>query len=149
MDDNSNHYQILIYLEITVLMKLSKTTQRKVLIEELKKLKTHPTADELYAIVRERLPQISLGTVYRNLELLSEKGEILKIELTGKQKRFDGNIIGHYHLRCSKCGRVDDIEIDELSDIEKKLNSLVENLKLDGYRLELNGLCERCKLKKQ
>jgi len=129
-------------------MKLSNTMQRKVLIEELKKLKTHPTADELYAIVRGRLPQISLGTVYRNLELLSEKGEILKIELTGKQKRFDGNTLGHYHLRCSKCGRVDDIEIDELSDIEKKLNSLVENLKLDGYRLELNGLCERCKLKK-
>ena len=129
-------------------MKLSNTTQRKVIVEELKKLKTHPTADELYAIVRERLPQISLGTVYRNLELLSEKKEILKLELTGKQKRFDGNICEHYHLRCSNCGRVEDIEIEELSDIEKKLNALVENMKLDGYRLELNGLCEHCKLKK-
>ncbi|OGV55665.1 MAG: hypothetical protein A2017_03020 [Lentisphaerae bacterium GWF2_44_16] len=129
-------------------MKLSNTNQRRIIIEELRKLDTHPTADELYIIVREKIPQISLGTVYRNLELLSKKGQILKLELTGKQKRFDGNIENHYHLRCTKCGRVVDIEIDDMLEIDKKLNELVDRLSLDGYRLELSGICEICKTEK-
>ena len=57
-------------------MKLSKTVQRKVIVDELRKLKCHPTADELYEVVRRKLPRISLGTVYRNLEVLSANGEI-------------------------------------------------------------------------
>ena len=126
-------------------MKLSNTNQRRIIVEELKKLDTHPTADELYVIVRKKIPQISLGTVYRNLELLSKKGEILKIELTGKQKRFDGNTENHYHLRCTVCGKVYDIEIDNMPEIDRKLNELVEKLSLEGYRLELSGICDSCK----
>lgn len=126
-------------------MKLSNTNQRRIIVEELKKLDTHPTADELYLIVRKKIPQISLGTVYRNLELLSKKGEILKIELTGKQKRFDGNTENHYHLRCTVCGKVYDIEIDNMPEIDRKLNELVENLSLEGYRLELSGICDSCR----
>lgn len=126
-------------------MKLSNTNQRRIIIEELRKLKTHPTADELYAIVREKLPQISLGTVYRNLELLAEAGKILKLELSGKQKRFDGNINKHFHMRCSCCGRIEDMEAEEMSEIDDKLNDLVDKLKVDGYRLELSGLCSRCR----
>jgi len=125
-------------------MKLSNTNQRKVIIEELRKLDTHPTADELYAIVREKLPQISLGTVYRNLELLSEAGEILKLELTGKQKRFDGKIEKHLHMRCSNCGRVEDVP-GEMDEIDEKLNDMLSIMKADGYRLELSGLCEECR----
>lgn len=126
-------------------MKLSNTNQRRIIIEELRKLKTHPTADELYAIVREKLPQISLGTVYRNLELLAEAGKIWKLELSGKQKRFDGNVNRHFHMRCSNCGRIEDMEADEMSEIDDKLNDLVDKLKVDGYRLELSGLCSKCK----
>jgi len=85
------------------------TNQRQVLMEELRKVSTHPTADELYDLVRERLPRTGLGTVYRNLELLSECGIITKLETGGKQKRFDGNTSPHYHIRCNTCGRVDDI----------------------------------------
>ncbi len=59
------------------------TRQRMVILEELKKVRTHPTADELYAMVRARLPRISLGTVYRNLDFLAETGEILKLEAAG------------------------------------------------------------------
>lgn len=126
-------------------MKLSNTNQRRIIIEELRKLKTHPTADELYAIVREKLPQISLGTVYRNLELLAEAGKILKLELSGKQKRFDGNVNKHFHMRCSSCGRIEDMEADEMGEIDSRLNDLVDKLKVDGYRLELSGLCSRCR----
>ena len=56
------------------------THQRRLILDELKKLKTHPTADEIYVIVRKKMPRISLGTVYRNLEILSETGQIIKIE---------------------------------------------------------------------
>ena len=126
-------------------MKLSNTNQRRIIIEELRKLKTHPTADELYAIVREKLPQISLGTVYRNLELLAEAGKVLKLELSGKQKRFDGNINKHFHMRCSSCGRIEDMEAEEMGEIDSRLNDLVDKLKVDGYRLELSGLCSKCR----
>jgi len=126
-------------------MKLSNTNQRRIIIEELRKLKTHPTADELYAIVREKLPQISLGTVYRNLELLAEAGKILKLELSGKQKRFDGNVNKHFHMRCSTCGKIEDMEADEMGEIDSRLNDLVDKLKVDGYRLGFSRLCSRCR----
>ena len=81
-------------------MKLSKTVQRKVIVDELRKLKCHPTADELYEVVRRKLPRISLGTVYRNLEVLSANGEIQRLGLGRKQMCFDGNMSRHYHLVC-------------------------------------------------
>ena len=85
------------------------TRQRMVILEELKKVRTHPTADELYAMVRARLPRISLGTVYRNLDFLAETGEILKLEAAGSIRRFDGDIRPHQHIRCTNCGRVGDV----------------------------------------
>ena len=126
-------------------MKLSNTSQRRIIIEELKKLDTHPTADELYAIVRQRLPQISLGTVYRNLELLASAGRIQKLELTGRQKRFDGRAEVHFHMRCRHCGCVVDIHDPSLTEIDRSLSSLLERLRIDSYRLELGGLCEHCR----
>ena len=80
---------------------MNKTIQRQTICEELCKLTSHPTADELYDIVKKRMPQISLGTVYRNLEQLAECGVILKLETAGRQKRFAGNpppkpVISHF-----------------------------------------------------
>ncbi len=125
-------------------MKLSNTNQRRIILEELRKLKTHPTADELYSIVRERLPQISLGTVYRNLELLSEAGEILKLELSGKQKRFDGDIRHHHHFRCKDCGKVMDVDSSKTVEVDKALDKVSREMKCQGYRLEFIGSCKDC-----
>ncbi|MDR2745258.1 MAG: transcriptional repressor, partial [Desulfovibrio sp.] len=75
------------------------TRQRSVILEELRKVDTHPTADELYTIVRVRLPHISLGTVYRNLEYLVAAGEIARLESAGTSMRFDGDVSGHQHVR--------------------------------------------------
>jgi Fur family ferric uptake transcriptional regulator len=83
--------------------------------------------------------------VYRNLELLSEAREIMKLELSGKQKRFDGNTEKHYHLRCTKCGRVEDVDPEKTKEVDEKLNELVKNMDLDDFRLELSGLCSYCK----
>ncbi|NNK14655.1 MAG: transcriptional repressor, partial [Desulfofustis sp.] len=80
------------------------TPQRQVILEELAKVKTHPTANEVYDMVRKRLPRIGLGTVYRNLELMADNGMILKLEVGGSQKRFDATTDLHYHIRCTGCG---------------------------------------------
>jgi Fur family transcriptional regulator, ferric uptake regulator len=118
--------------------------QRKIILEELSKLRTHPTANEIYEIVRRRLPRISLGTVYRNLEILSESGLIQKLELAGAQKRFDGIVDNHYHVRCIRCGRVDDIPSIEFSNINDAMNG-VSQYEILWHRLEFVGICPHCR----
>jgi Fe2+ or Zn2+ uptake regulation protein len=119
------------------------TRQRKVILEELKKVKTHPSADEVYEIVRRRLPRISLGTVYRNLEILSQLGEIQRLELGGSLKRFDGNPNNHYHIRCLGCDCVDDVMVGPLDNIDNKICELTD-YEVIGHRLEFLGFCRRC-----
>ena len=75
------------------------TTQRQIILEELSKVTSHPTANEVYDMVRKRLPRIGLGTVYRNLELMADSGIILKLEVGGTQKRFDATTKTHYQLQ--------------------------------------------------
>ena len=123
--------------------KLRMTQQRRVILEELRKNNIHPTADVLYELVRKRLPKISLGTVYRNLEILTALGEIQTLEMGGTQKRYDGNPDKHYHIRCMHCGCVDDAPIAPLSQLENKLyGSTVFTIM--GHRLEFLGLCPEC-----
>jgi Fur family ferric uptake transcriptional regulator len=118
------------------------TRQREVILEEIRKARRHPSADEVYEMVRKRLPRISLGTVYRNLEILSELGEIQKLEF-GDLKRFDWNPNKHYHIRCMNCGRVDDAPIAPLNRLEDELyGSTVYTI--FGHRLVFEGLCPEC-----
>jgi len=119
------------------------TRQREVILEEIRRAKVHPSADEVYDMVRKRLPRISLGTVYRNLEILSELGEIQKLELGGDIKRFDWDPKKHYHVRCVKCGRVDNAPIAPLREIEDELYGTTVYT-IIGHRLEFEGLCPRC-----
>ncbi len=85
------------------------TKQRAVILDVLQSVVSHPTADEIYAMVRKILPRISLGTVYRNLDLLVGSGEIGRLDHTGGQRRFDGNTHPHYHVRCECCGKIGDV----------------------------------------
>ena len=119
------------------------TRQRKVILEELRKFMHHPSADEIYEVVRKRIPRISLGTVYRNLEVLSELGEIRKLEFGGTIKRFDGDPEDHYHIRCNLCDRVDNVPMPHLEDIEQRIN-LETEYRIIGHRLEFFGLCPEC-----
>jgi Fur family ferric uptake transcriptional regulator len=120
------------------------TKQRQVILEELKKTNSHPTADEVFLMVRQRLPRISLGTVYRNLEYLSKNGMIQKLDWSGRQKRYDGNFKNHYHIRCLNCGRVDDVLIKPFSIVEETFRALTD-YEIMGYQLEVVGLCAKCK----
>jgi len=120
------------------------TPQRTVILEELRKAEGHPSADEIYAMVRKRLPRISLGTVYRNLDFLLEGGEIRKVGLGGSYMRYDGNPAKHYHIRCLRCGRVDDIRIHPLDAVEQKIESL-SGYHVNGHELEFTGICSSCR----
>ncbi len=120
--------------------------QRETILTELCKVKTHPTADEVYEMVRKIMPRISLGTVYRNLDFLSNQGVVLRLGGAGTQKRFDGNPVPHPHLRCSVCGRVEDVEyplsLPELPDGETMGYT---DLRCD---VEFVGVCPQCARKK-
>ena len=122
------------------------TLQRKVILEVLQAHDIHPSADELYEMVRKRLPRISLGTVYRNLEILVEQGEIQKLELGGTIKRYDGIAKKHYHIRCIECGRVDNAPVAPLNQLEDKLYGATVYT-IIGHRLEFMGLCPDCTAK--
>jgi Fur family transcriptional regulator, ferric uptake regulator len=120
------------------------TKQRQVILEELQKVCTHPSADELYGMVRDRLPRISLGTVYRNLEMLASSGLIQKLETVGAHRRFDGNPEAHYHVRCVRCGKVGDVEV-QLSALLDDVLRTASDYEIWGHRLEFVGLCPQCK----
>jgi Fur family ferric uptake transcriptional regulator len=109
----------------------------------LRKVTTHPTADEVYALVRKRLPRISLGTVYRNLDLLAEQNVIRKIEFAGNSKRFDGDTRPHQHVRCHKCGRLADIMLPAppMPDMRR---FIPPGFTITAARLEFDGLCDAC-----
>jgi len=122
---------------------LRMTHQREVILDELNRSKTHPTADELYERIKKKLPRVSLATVYRNLEILSEAGLIKKLEISGRQKRFDWDPGDHDHVFCTKCHRVDNI-ITPTSP-----SPYVEPVQGKGYlvtgcRIEFFGLCPNC-----
>ncbi len=127
---------------------LRMTQQRRTIMEVLDGAKNHPPADEIYEKVRRRLPRISLGTVYRNLDVLAEHGMIQKLEFAGSQRRFDGDASGHYHVRCAGCGSVADAPVKPIEKIENDPHGATD-YEITGHRLEFIGLCPRCKPKKQ
>jgi Fur family transcriptional regulator, ferric uptake regulator len=118
------------------------TRQRRVILDELRKVHTHPSADEIYSMVRRHIPRISLGTVYRNLEILSEQGKIIKLS-GGKQKRFDGNTGPHYHIRCLACDKVVDAPIDPIPTLNLQASRLA-GFTITGHHIEFTGICPDC-----
>jgi len=119
------------------------TPNRRVILEELRATGEHPTADEIYERVRKRLPKISLGTVYRSLDVLSRKGLIRVIGEAGEQRRYDGDLDGHFHIRCVRCGRVGDVMLDAMKPLEDAVTSS-DGYQVDGYHLCFTGICPEC-----
>ena len=120
------------------------TIQRSLVLDAVNRLKSHATADEVYAEVAATHPNISKATVYRNLNLLSEMGMIRKLEIPGGADRFDHIYKEHCHVKCEKCGRVFDIEIPYIDG----LDNLVENrngFELTGYDILFRGICPGCR----
>ena len=120
------------------------TPQRRVILQELCQMTSHPTAAELYAAVRQRLPRVSLGTIYRNLEVLHEDGMIRKMEFAGIETRFDGNLKQHDHVRCTECDRVDDIHSTD-PGLALSRPAELGGFEITGHRLEYFGICPDCR----
>lgn len=120
------------------------TPQRFIILEELRKTRNHPTADEVYELVRRRLPRVSLATVYRNLDLLTREGLIQTVELGGCPRRYDGWVDDHIHVRCLECGRVDDITDSVLGRARKRVEEL-SGYEIAGHHLEFTGKCRDCR----
>jgi Fur family transcriptional regulator, ferric uptake regulator len=119
------------------------TKQRQMILELLREREDHPSADDVYTLVREQIPKISLGTVYRNLEFLAERGYIQKFDFGG-QKRFDPKTAIHYHFCCLECGKVEDIPFMLDAPQLDKNDPWVEKRVIQKVRLEYQGLCPVC-----
>ncbi len=120
------------------------TIQAALVLEAVNKLQSHATADEVYQeIVREH-PHISRGTVYRNLNRLAQAGEIRKIELSGGADRFDHLCHDHCHVRCEKCGRVFDVDMEFVSGLEKNIRD-PHGFQFTGYDIIFRGICPACR----
>ena len=119
------------------------TSQRKIILEELCKVCTHPTAAGVYKIAKKRMPGIGLATVYRTLDFLEQRGLILKLQSKDQKARYDGNVKKHFHLICKKCGKIEDIfDVDEIKIKSKKLKK--SGFKAHFDFLEIHGLCKNC-----
>lgn len=126
------------------------TRQRQLILEEVKRATNHPTADEVYERVRSRLPRVSLGTVYRNLDLLAANGDIVKLVPGHTQMRFDGNLTEHYHMTCVHCGGIEDLPLNGSEnpvDILEKVTSHLTRYGVFGHKLEFLGVCAQCAAK--
>jgi len=123
-----------------------KSKQREAILRILRGTTSHPTAEWLYERVRQEIPRISLGTVYRNLRLLKQDGKLLELDFAGAQSRFDGNTQNHYHFMCERCGRIFDVD----EPVNKAMDDEVAQktgFKVNDHRLEFRGLCKDCAVK--
>lgn len=124
-------------------MKPRNTIQRTLTLHAVNRLKFHPTADEVYQCIIERHPTISRGTVYRNLNLLSEQGEISRVQIPNGADRFDFNTQQHYHVQCKGCGRVFDVDMPYQAELNKKIRS-AHGFIFHGHHIVFSGLCPDC-----
>jgi Fe2+ or Zn2+ uptake regulation protein len=107
---------------------------------------SHPTADEIYTIVRRKIPRISLGTVYRNLNVLVEQGFVQRLPLEGDVDRFEATISPHYHCICEKCGKVEDFHMPHPVDINKQAEVFCK-FSITRHRIDFYGICSDCREK--
>ncbi|KPL01633.1 MAG: hypothetical protein AMJ90_07425 [candidate division Zixibacteria bacterium SM23_73_2] len=120
--------------------------KRQKILEELKKTKVHPTAEGVYQRLRKDIPRLSLGTVYRNLNLLCEQGVIQKIGLDFPSDHFDGDTSPHHHFICTSCRAIFDLDFNPKEDLSKKVEKKT-GFSVEGFRMCFHGLCDKCKKK--
>lgn len=124
-------------------MNLRKSKQREKILELLKSTESHPTASWIYDQLKPNFPNLSLGTVYRNLNILVMQNEIHEVNFGSTYDRYDAKVDKHYHFICEQCGSITDVELDVFTQINEKIDSMVHG-KTQRHRLEFYGICEKC-----
>ena len=124
---------------------LKYSKQRASIKDYLMHTTSHPTADTVYLHIKEEFPNISLGTVYRNLNLLADIGEALRIPTPDGGDRFDGRCEPHYHVVCTNCGNVFDLEMDDsyIQKINEDANKCFDGI-IESHTTFFHGLCGEC-----
>ena len=123
---------------------LKYSRQREAIMNFLMTRKDHPTADVVYSSVRDEFPNISLGTVYRNLTLLADIGEIARLRLGDGIDHFDADTSPHYHFICKDCGRVIDLKLEALTEVDKLTGTDLEGNRITGHITYFYGSCSEC-----
>ncbi len=122
------------------------THQRRAVLEALASVDTHPTAAEVYEMVRQALPDVSQGTVYRNLRKLIELGYAQELDYGSGASHFDACVEPHYHVRCTDCGRVADLPIhSEPTPCIDEARRAADGWTISEHRVEFMGLCPGCR----
>ncbi|MDD3404369.1 MAG: transcriptional repressor [Hespellia sp.] len=122
---------------------LKYSRQRESIKTYLSSTKEHPTADMVYLHVKEEYPNISLGTVYRNLNLLSDIGEAIKINTPDGGCRFDGNVMPHNHFFCKQCGRMIDLKMDDIEHVNEIAAKNFDGI-IESHSILFYGTCGDC-----
>lgn len=122
------------------------TIQCDLVLDTVNKLKDHATADEIYEEIVKTHPNISKATVYRNLQRLSMMGEIRKWEIPGGADRYDHLSYDHYHIKCQKCGKIYDVDMDYIPDLVKLIKDQ-HGFDFTGHMIMFEGICPECKKK--
>ena len=126
-------------------MQRRNTVQKEFVMNAVLSLRSHATADEVYHFIEAEHPNVSKTTVYRNLNLLAEEGFIRKIQIPGEADCFDHLTHDHYHVRCLKCGKVFDVDMQVVSDLESRINDK-QGFVFLGCDVVFKGICPKCKI---
>jgi Fur family peroxide stress response transcriptional regulator len=122
------------------------THQRTEILRELAGMAEHPDAETIHARVRQRIPAISVDTVYRTLRLLEDRGVIARVGSMRDRARFDANTDRHHHFVCTECGLIGDFYSEALDRFQVP-REVAEIGSVDGVYVELRGRCRKCQLK--
>ena len=122
---------------------VNRSSQREAILDKLRLVTCHPTAEELYEMLHETMPHLSLATVYRNLEQLGKAGLVTVLD-GGSARRFDGNAAPHYHKRCKSCGRVSDLEMPDSNMLDTVIQTLLPRIGCESCKVEFAGICSCC-----
>lgn len=119
------------------------TLQKSLVLETVHHMKCHASADEVYNTIIKTYPNISRATVYRNLKELAKNKEIKKVEIPEGADRFDHQCFEHYHVRCLKCGKIFDVDMEYIKDLEKAVQN-PHGFEFNGHDIMFKGICPLC-----
>ncbi|MCQ4637832.1 transcriptional repressor [Anaerovorax odorimutans] len=124
-------------------MQTRNTLQKDIILKAVNRLHNHPTAEMIYEEVTREYPRVSKATVYRNLNQMAQQGQILRIQIPNSADRYDFNTSGHYHLKCTGCGQVFDMDIPYMEQLNQ-LDLSEQGFTIEDHDIIFQGTCPQC-----